>query len=95
MIRSATGGNSIFNTGETASDFFWAFLAAAMALHSGQGCSPSNVLATAWETDSVQRLPASIVDHATVCSTAQCAPVARTSVITTNNLPPRTNTSYH
>src|SRR5208283_2737773 len=76
---SATGGNSIFKVAETASDFVSAFLAAAMALHSGQGCWPSKVSETASVTDCVQRFFASIVVHATVCSAAQCAPVARTS----------------
>ena len=90
---SAPGGNSIFNAATTASDFFSDFLAAAMALHNGQGCSPSNVFETASETDSVQRLSASIVVHATVCSAAQCAPVVRTSAATTRNFPQRASTT--
>ena len=89
---SGAGGNSIFNVGETASDFFSDFFPAAMALHSGQGCLPSNVLETASVTDCVQRLFASIVVHATVCSAAQCAPVERTSAAITRNFPQRANT---
>jgi hypothetical protein len=92
IIFPATGGNSIFNTGETASFFFWDFLAAAMALHRQHGCFPSKVLSTAWENESQRRLVASMVVHATVCSAAQCSPVASTRAVTTRNLPMRANT---
>jgi len=88
-MASAAGGNSIFNTDETASDFFCDFLAAAMALHRQQGCLPSNVLLTASDNESLHRLRASIVVQATVCKAAQCAPVENTSAKTTNNLPQR------
>jgi len=91
-VLSATGGNSIFNTGETASDFFSAFLAAAMALHRQHGCWPSKVLPTASENESQRKLFASIVVHATVCSAAQCRPVARTRAVTTRNFPQRADT---
>ncbi len=89
---SGAGGNSIFKAAETASDFLSDFLAAAMALQSGQRCLPSKVAETASETDCVRRLFASIVVHATVCSAAQCTPVIRTSATTTNNFPQRANT---
>ena len=45
-----------------------------MALQIGQGYLPSNVRVTDSESECVRRLSASIVVHATVCSTAQCAP---------------------
>ena len=48
---AATGGNSIFKVGETASDFFSDFLAAAMARHNGQRCFPSKVSDTASEME--------------------------------------------
>ena len=44
---SSMGGNSIFKVGETASDFFSDFLAAAMARHNGQRWCPSKVSETA------------------------------------------------
>ena len=82
---SAPGGNSIFNVGETDSDCFSDFLPVAVALHSGQGCSPSKVWETASDTDCVRRLFASIVVQAMVCSAAQCSPVVRTRTMTTRN----------
>lgn len=90
---SATGGNSIFIVGETVSDFFSDFLPVAMALHSGQGCSPSKVWETASDTDCVRRLFASIVVHATVWSAAQCMPVVNTSAATTRYFLLRANTT--
>lgn len=92
MNFSGAGGYSIFKAGATASVFCWDFLAAAMARQIGQGCSPSKVCETASETVCVQRLPASIVVHATVCSAAQCRPVVKTSATTTRNFPQRANT---
>ena len=89
---SATVGNSIFKTGETAADFCSEFLAVAMARHNGHRCRPSKVCATASVTEWDRRLPASIVVHAMVCSAAQCAPVVRTSANTTTVLPIRANT---
>lgn len=91
-MDSATGGKTIFNTGETASDFFPDFLAAAMALHRQHGCLPSNVLQTACETHSQRRLVASIAVQATVCSATQCRPVAKTRANTTKNFTQRANT---
>jgi hypothetical protein len=92
FIFPATGGYSIFKDGATASDFFSAFLAAAMALHMQHGCSPSKVSETDLEKDSLVRLAASIVVHATVCSAAQCAPVVRTSTVTIKTFRQRANT---
>ena len=90
---SATSGNSSFNFSVSASDFCSDCFPALMALHNGQGCSPSNVCETASVRDCwLERLAASIVLHATVCSAAQCRPVARTSARTTRNFPQRTNT---
>ena len=64
-----------------------------MALQIGQGYWPSNVRATDSESECVRRLSASIVVHATVCSSAQCAPSVATSEMTTKILPSRTNTT--
>jgi len=40
----------------------------------------------------VRMLSASISDHATVCSAAQCNPVDKTRATTTRNFPARPNT---
>ena len=48
--------------------FFSDFLAAAMALQIGQGYLPSNVRTTDSESECVRKLSASIVVHATDCS---------------------------
>ena len=91
---SATGGYSIFNLSVRASDFFSDFFPAAIALHRGQGCSPSKVCETASVSDCwLTKLAASIVVHATVCSAAQCAPVVNTSVSTTRHFPKRASTA--
>ena len=93
IIFPATGGNSSFKFVATAADFFSEFFAAAMALHNGQRCRPSNVSDTASVSDCwLERLAASIVVHATVCSAAQCAPVVTTSAATTKNFPKRAST---
>lgn len=94
LIFDASSGNSSFSTGATASESFWAFLAAAIALHMQQGCSPSNVSETASVSECVRRLLASIVAQATVCNAAQCRPVVWTSRTTTINLPGRANTNF-
>jgi len=94
VVWPATGGNSLFNADATASDFFCSCLAAAMALHRQHGCAPSKVLLTACDKDSLQRLLASIVVHATVCRAAQCRPVVNTRAATTANFPQRTNTDH-
>lgn len=88
----AAGGNSSFSVSEANSFFCCVFLVAAMALHKGQRCWPSNVSETAWEKDSLPRLAASIVVQATVCSAAQCSPVERTKAAMTIILPGRENT---
>jgi len=89
---SATGGNSIFNPGTMASDFFSDFLAAAMARHKGQRCLPSKVLATASDTECVRKFAASILAQAAVCRAVQCKPVVKTSTTTTNIFPQRAST---
>lgn len=89
----AAGGYSSFCTCVKKTDFRSDFFPAAMALHNGQGCSPSKVFETASVTDWLQRLFASIVVQAMVCSVAQCKPVAKTSARTTRNFPQRANTT--
>ncbi len=91
-MLSAVGGNSIFSVREVNSFFCCDFRLAAMALHKGQRCWPSNVWETAWEKDSLPRLAASIVVHATVCNAAQCRPVERTKAAITKILAGRKNT---
>ena len=61
----AIGGYSSLVLPKVKSDFFSDFFPAAIALHNGQGCSPSKVWETAVENDSQLKLAASIVVHAT------------------------------
>ena len=70
-VFSETGGNSIFNVARLNSFFCSDFFPAAMALHNGHGCLPSNVRETDSEKDSVVKLAASIVVQAIVCKVAQ------------------------
>ena len=92
VIAGSTGGNSIFRQTEIASDFFWDFWAAAMALQRQQGCLPSKVLHTAWAKQSPRRFFANMAVQATLCNAAQCRPVVRTTTATTRTFPKRTNT---
>jgi hypothetical protein len=86
------GGNSSFCIFNVNSFCFSDFFPAAIALQIGQGYLPSNVRATDSESECVRRLSASIVVHATVCSSVQCAPSVATRAMITNIFPNRTNT---
>jgi len=85
------GGNSNFCVCKVNSFFLSDFLPVAMALQIGQGYLPSNVRVTDSAKECVRKLSASIVVHATVCSSAQCKPSVAASAMTTEILPIRIN----